>query len=59
MICTVQLDEEKSKHVGLAQESRFGSANLPQFAVAGKRHSCCTPAQKSVINNDVTATQCF
>jgi len=28
VICTVKLDEEKSKHVGLAQESRFGSANL-------------------------------
>jgi hypothetical protein len=28
VICTVKLDEEKSKHAGLAQESRFGSANL-------------------------------
>jgi hypothetical protein len=37
------LDEEKSKHAGLAQENRFGSAWSLQFAVvAGKERSSST-----------------
>jgi hypothetical protein len=38
--CTVQLDEEKSKYAGLAQENIFGSASFHhQFGVAGESHT--------------------
>jgi hypothetical protein len=33
------LDEEKSKHVGLAQQNGFGPAFFSQDAEAGTRHS--------------------
>jgi len=32
------LDEEKSKHAGLAQQTGCGPAFFPQDAEAGKRH---------------------
>jgi hypothetical protein len=34
-----KLDEEKSKHVGLAQHDGFGPCNFALFAAACKRHS--------------------
>jgi hypothetical protein len=51
--CTVKLDEEKSKHAGLAQENGFYHSRSAQFAVAGERHSKAAghrQAEKSVIN---------
>jgi hypothetical protein len=33
----IKLDEEKSKHDGLAHESGFGSPVVAEFAVAGER----------------------
>jgi hypothetical protein len=33
------LDEEKSKHVGLAQQNSFLANSFAQFAEAGKRHN--------------------
>jgi hypothetical protein len=42
------LDEEKSKHAGLAQVKWFWLSTIAQFAVARKRR--CAPAEKSVMN---------
>jgi hypothetical protein len=37
--CTLKLDEEKSKHAGLAEQNGLCPAVLQTFAEAGERHS--------------------
>ncbi len=61
MICTVKLDEEKSKCAGLAQGNGFWIGIIPQIAVAGKKAlQHCAPAEKKKCNKyDPTAAQCF
>jgi hypothetical protein len=43
--CKLKLDEEKSKHAGLALQNGFDPAFFAHFAEAGKRHKkpiiCC------------------
>jgi hypothetical protein len=40
------LDEEKSKHAGLAQENGFWHSIIAHFVVAGKRRNKAVQLQK-------------
>jgi hypothetical protein len=48
-LCTLKLDEEKSKHAGLSQENDFRSCMFAHFAEAGKWRNKAV-VRKSVIN---------
>ncbi len=48
VICTVKLDEEKSKCAGLAHENGFWLSIIVQYIVTGKRHSNAVHLQKTV-----------
>jgi hypothetical protein len=45
--CTVQLDEDKSKYGGLAQEIGFWLSIIVHYTMAGKRHSNAVHLQKT------------
>jgi hypothetical protein len=45
------LDEEKSKHAGLAQETGYWLSTMYKFALASKKaQQRCAPAEQSVVN---------
>jgi len=56
MICTVKLDEEKSKHPGLVQENGF---RFTIIAVAGTDIATACTCRKECNKYDLTAAQCF
>ncbi len=61
MVCVtlkIKLDEEKSKHAGLAQQNGFGPAFV-KFAEPGRRHNKAEHLAEKSTKCDMTAVLCF
>ncbi len=58
-LCTLKLDEEKSKHTGLTQQKTFGPAFLHCCLRQVKGTAECTCEREESHKYDLIATPCF